>query len=159
MPGLRKSVPRIGPFLAGGAVSSSGLLLCQARSSSAGSRDRSDPNGRLADEAEHLFDSFLRDAGVHYSIVRAIASGEQKWSKITNRVGKNSASLSRPLDWLQDMDVITRVIPITEIPPGNPKKTIYRVGDPYLMFWHRFVATIRANRSTSLRWGEMVRCC
>jgi hypothetical protein len=38
------------------------------------------PSGRLSDEAEHLFDSFLEDAGVHYSIVRAIASGEQKWS-------------------------------------------------------------------------------
>ncbi len=108
------------------------------------------PSGRLADEAQHLFDSFLRDAGVHYSIVRAIASGEQKWSKITNRVGKNSASLSRPLDWLQDMDVITRVIPITETPPGNPKKNIYRLADPYLMFWHRFVAMIRANGSDDL---------
>lgn len=108
------------------------------------------PNGRLADEAQHLFDSFLRDAGVHYSIVRAIASGEQKWSKITNRVGKNSASLSRPLEWLRDMDVITRIIPITDTPPGNPKKTIYRVNDPYLLFWHRFVATVRASGSDDL---------
>lgn len=108
------------------------------------------PSGRLADEGQHLFDSFLGDAGVHYSIVRAIANGEQKWSKITNRVGKDSASLSRPLDWLQDMDVISRVIPITETPPGNPKKTIYRLADPYLAFWHRFVAMIRASGSDDL---------
>lgn len=113
-------------------------------------RQMLNPSGRLADEAEHLFDSFLRDAGVHYSIVRAIANGEQKWSKITNRVGKDSASLSRPLDWLQNMDVITRIIPITETPPGNPKKTIYRLADPYLAFWHRFVAMIRASGSDDL---------
>lgn len=108
------------------------------------------PSGRLADEAEHLFDSFLKDAGVHYSIVRAIASGEQKWSKITSRVGKDSASLSRPLEWLQDMDVITRIIPATATPPGNPKKTIYRLADPYLAFWHRFVAMMRATGSDDL---------
>jgi AAA+ ATPase superfamily predicted ATPase len=108
------------------------------------------PSGRLADEAEHLFDSFLRDAGVHYSIVRAIASGEQKWSRITNRVGKDSASLSRPLEWLRGMDVITRIIPATETPPGNPKRAIYRLTDAYLAFWHRFVALIRATGSDDL---------
>lgn len=108
------------------------------------------PSGRLSDEAEHLFDTFLKDAGVHYSIVRAIASGEQKWSKITSRVGKESASLSRPLEWLQDMDVITRVIPATATPPGNPKRAVYRITDPYLAFWHRFVAMIRAAGSDDL---------
>jgi AAA+ ATPase superfamily predicted ATPase len=108
------------------------------------------PGGRHSDEAEHLFDSFLRDARVHYSIVRAIASGEQKWSRITSRVGKDSASLSRPLEWLQNMDVITRVIPVTAMPPGNPKRAIYRITDPYLAFWHRFVAMMRATGSDDL---------
>jgi AAA+ ATPase superfamily predicted ATPase len=109
-----------------------------------------DPGGRLAEEAEHLFDSFLRDAGVHYSIVRAIASGEQKWSRITSRVGKGGASLSRPLDWLQDMDVITRIIPVTVQPPGPAKRAMYRVTDQYLRFWHRFVAIIRATGADDL---------
>lgn len=109
-----------------------------------------DPSGRLSDEAEHLLDSFLRDAGVHYSIIRAIAHGEHKWSKITSRLGKDSASLSRPLQWLQQMSVVTRVSPITETPPGNPKKTLYRLTDPYLAFWHRFVARIRATGAAEL---------
>ncbi len=108
------------------------------------------PAGRLSDEAEHLFDAFLKEAGVHYSIVRAIASGEHKWSKITNRVGKDSASLSRPLDWLQSMDVVARIIPVTDTPPGNPKKTLYRLTDPYLQFWHHFVAMIRASGADDL---------
>jgi len=102
------------------------------------------PSGRLADEAEHLLDAFLRDAGVHYSIIRAIAYGEQRWHKITSRVGKDSASVSRPLDWLQDMELVTKVIPATDTPPGNPKKSLYRLADPYLSFWYRFVAPVRA---------------
>ncbi|MGA9838592.1 MAG: ATP-binding protein [Gemmatimonadaceae bacterium] len=119
------------------------------------------PGGRLAEEGARLFDAFLKDAGVHYSIVRAVAAGEQKWSKITSRVGKGSASLSRPLEWLRGMDIIDRVIPATEPPPGNPKKAMYRITDPYLAFWHRFVAPIRATGADDLRepgdlWQDFV---
>lgn len=108
------------------------------------------PGGRLADEAEHLFDAFLRDAGVHYSIVRAIAGGEHKWGKIMNAVGKETSSMTRPLEWLQEMDVVTRVIPITDAPTGKSRKAMYRISDPYLAFWHRFVAPLRASGAEDL---------
>jgi uncharacterized protein len=102
------------------------------------------PAGRLADEAERLLDAFTREGGVHYSLIRAIADGEHRWSRITSRVGKNSASVSRPLEWLQQMELIAKVIPVTDTPPGNPKKSLYRLADPYLAFWYRFVAPLRA---------------
>ena len=102
------------------------------------------PAGRLADEAEHLLDAFIREGGIHYSLIKAIAGGEHRWSRITSRVGKNSASVSRPLDWLQQMELVTKVIPVTDTPPGNPKKSLYRLADPYLAFWHRLVAPLRA---------------
>ena len=108
------------------------------------------PGGRLADEAEHLFDAFLRDAGVHYSIVRAIAGGEHKWGKIMNAVGKETSSLTRPLEWLQEMDVVTRMVPITDASIGKSRKAIYRISDPYLAFWHRFVAPLRASGADDL---------
>ena len=108
------------------------------------------PSGRLADEAEHLLDAFLRDGGVHYSITRAIAHGEHRWHRITSRVGKDSASVSRPLDWLQDMGIVDKVIPVTDAPPGNPKKSLYRLDDPYLSFWYRFVAPARASGAVDM---------
>jgi AAA+ ATPase superfamily predicted ATPase len=114
------------------------------------------PSGRLADEAEHLFDAFLRDAGVHYSITRAIAYGEHRWQKITNRIGKDSASVSRPLDWLQDMEIVAKVIPATDAPPGNPKKSLYRLADPYLAFWYRFVAPVRATGAVDILAPELI---
>ncbi|MGH8301616.1 MAG: ATP-binding protein [Steroidobacteraceae bacterium] len=109
-----------------------------------------DPSGRLADEGEHILDAFVRDGGVHYSILRAIAQGEHRWQKITSRIGKNSASVSRPLDWLQDMGIVTRVIPATDNPPGSPKRALYRLTDPYLVFWHRLVAPLRAAGTVDL---------
>lgn len=103
-----------------------------------------DPTARLNEEAVHCLDAFLGDAEVHYSIIEAIANGEVQWQKISNRIGKKSASLSRPLEWLKEMEVIEQVAPITEYPNPSPKSMIYRLRDPYLHFWHRFVSDIRA---------------
>ena len=110
-----------------------------------------DPGGRLAEEGARLFDAFLKDAGVHSSIVRAVAAGEQKWSKITSRVGKGSASLSRPLEWLRGMDIIDRVIPATEPPPGNPKKAMYRITGPVSGILASVRSPIRATGADDLR--------
>ncbi|GAB5537580.1 MAG: hypothetical protein Rubg2KO_38290 [Rubricoccaceae bacterium] len=113
-----------------------------------------DSSGRLYDEAAHTFDAFLSDAAVHYSVVEAIASGERRWSRITSRVGKQTSALKRPLDWLLDMEVVERVAPITEYPRPNPKRTQYRLSDPYLAFWHRFVADVKGRGLASLMAPE-----
>ena len=109
-----------------------------------------DPSGRLYDEAAHAFDAFLGDAAVHYSVVEAIAAGERRWSRITSRVGKQTSALKRPLDWLLDMEVVERVAPVTEYPRPNPKRVQYRLADPYLAFWHRFVADVKGRGLASL---------
>jgi AAA+ ATPase superfamily predicted ATPase len=100
--------------------------------------------GRLHEEAPHSFDAFVADAAVHNSIVEAIASGETRWHKISSKVGKSASSLSRPLEWLKEMEVIDHIAPITEYPNPNPKSMIYRLRDPYLQFWHSFIADLRA---------------
>lgn len=109
------------------------------------------PMGRLHDEASHVLDAFLGDAAVHYSVLDAIASGNQTWAKITTIIGKNSASLSRPLDWLEGMDIIDREEPITATAGGNPKLARYVLHDHYLRFWHRIMAPIIRSGATSMR--------
>src|SRR5690625_7136147 len=59
------------------------------------------------------------------------------------------------------MEVVDRVAPITECPKPNPKRTLYRLTDPYLTFWHRFVADVKARGLASLveperLWTEFV---
>jgi AAA+ ATPase superfamily predicted ATPase len=100
------------------------------------------PAGRLADDAQHMLDAFASDAHVHYSIVEAIAAGEQTWSGITKRVGRSGGSLLRPLQWLEEMQVIARVVPITEANPQRSKRALYRIVDPYVGFWHRMIARL-----------------
>jgi uncharacterized protein len=113
-----------------------------------------DPTARLHDDGAHVFDSFLADAGVHYSIVEAIANGETRWSKISNRIGRSSSSLLNPLNWLMDMDVVKQEAPVTEYPNPARNKMRYVVTDPYLVFWHRFIADIRARGMATLRAPE-----
>ena len=101
-----------------------------------------DSSSRLFDEAEHMLDGFLGDAEVHYSILGAIAAGQRTWSGITGRLGRSSGSLSRPMNWLIDMQVVQRVAPVTRSQPARSKQAIYRIVDPYVRFWHRFVAPL-----------------
>ncbi|MEL6705685.1 MAG: ATP-binding protein [Bacteroidota bacterium] len=115
-----------------------------------------DPSGRLHDEAAHTFDAFLADASVHYSVVEAITSGERRWSRIASRVGKQTSALARPLDWLLEMEVVERVAPLTAYPNPSPKRMLYQLADPYLVFWHRFVADIRGRGLSALTDPEVL---
>lgn len=108
------------------------------------------PAGRLYEEGAHVFDAFVGDAAVYNSVVEAIATGETRWSKIANRVGKAASSLSRPIEWLHDMEVIEHVAPLTEYPRPAPKSMLYRLRDPYLQFWYTFVSELRAQGSADL---------
>lgn len=108
-----------------------------------------DPGGRLADDAERMLDAFLGDADVHYSILQAIATGAHTWKDITQRVGKPGGSLSRPMRWLEEMQFVARIVPVTEN-PRTSRRTLYRIVDQYIAFWHRFVAPLLAAGETSL---------
>lgn len=119
------------------------------------------PTGRLVDEAEHILDTFLGEADVHYSILSAIAQGEQTWSGITNRVGKSGSSISRPLQWLDEMEIVKRIVPISEKNPAKARRAIYRITDPYIAFWHRFVEPLVRSGTVGLAdpaelWAEYV---
>jgi AAA+ ATPase superfamily predicted ATPase len=101
-----------------------------------------DPTSRLFDEAEHVLDAFLGDSQVHYSVLNAIALGEHTWSGITKRVGRPSGSLSRPIRWLLEMGYVRRDVPVTVRNPRNSKRALYRIDDPYIAFWNRFVGSL-----------------
>lgn len=89
-----------------------------------------------------MLDAFLGDAAVHYSIIDAIATGDHTWKGITGRVGRSGGSVLRPMQWLIDMQIVARTVPITETAPQKSKRTLYRITDPYVGFWHRFVAPL-----------------
>lgn len=120
-----------------------------------------DPTGPLADDAQHMLDAFLPDARVHYSILEAIATGDRTWSGITRRVGQSGGSLLRPLRWLEEMGLVEHVVPITEKTPQRSRRGLYRLCDPYVTFWHRFVSPLIHSGSLGLvppdrLWSQLI---
>lgn len=114
------------------------------------------PTSRLYDEAAHLLDAFTSDAHLYYAIIDAIANGERTFGGIAKRLGKGGSSLSRPLAWLRDMQIIARVAPLTPSGRTSHKTVQYRLTDPYLQFWYRFLLPIRATGVPELLSGKEI---
>lgn len=80
----------------------------------------------------------LRETTQASSILSLIGRGCHRVSEIAGRLEKPATSLSRPLQRLVVLDLVKR-----ETPFGSPKRTakrsLYRISDPFLRYWFRFV--------------------
>ena len=94
--------------------------------------------GRMFDEPAMLMRQELREPAVFISVMRAIANGANKLSRIADTVGMPSSSLGFYLKTLVSLGLIERVVPFGEA--ERSKRGIYRICDPAFAFWFRFVA-------------------
>jgi uncharacterized protein len=98
-------------------------------------------DGLLHEEARLLLEQELTDAAGYFSILRAIAAGQTRVSQIAMRTGVRggAARVSQMLDVLQSMWLVSRTVPVTVANPERSRQSLYRIADPYLRFWFRFV--------------------
>ncbi len=96
------------------------------------------PMGVLHEEPSRLLLDDLRDTTQAASIMSLVGQGCHRISEIAARLGKPATALSRPLQRLQEMDLIRREQPFGEASRGG-KRTLYKISDPFLRFWFRFV--------------------
>lgn len=97
-------------------------------------------DGLLHEEARLLLDVELPDASAYFSVLRAIAAGQTRVNQINQRTGIGDASrVSQMLDRLQRLWLVRREQPVTVRNPERSRKSFYRITDPYLRFWFRFV--------------------
>jgi hypothetical protein len=76
-------------------------------------------------------------------------------------VGRSGGALQRPLQWLEEMQVIARIVPVSEKNPQRSRRVLYRIIDPYVAFWHRTVVRLVNAGSLGLveparLWEEIV---
>lgn len=91
------------------------------------------------------------------AVLRRIGSGERTFSNIARAGGgMQAAALSRALTTLADKRVIARDVPLSTV---ASKEARYRVVDPYLRFWLRFVEPHMADieRGRSDRVVDVIR--
>jgi hypothetical protein len=109
----------------------------------------------LADESTDLVSTGQRVMDAEFpsdtqaaTVLRSIGAGERAFSAIASRVGLSATSVDRALTALRSKRVVTVDTPVSSRPA--PRLARYRVADPYLRFWLRFVepgvADIRRGR-------------
>jgi uncharacterized protein len=96
-------------------------------------------DGLLHEEARLLLAQELPDPAAHFSILRAIAAGQTRVSQIAMRTGIAAARVNQMLETLRSMWLVTREHPVTVRNPERSRQSFYRIADPYLRFWFRFV--------------------
>jgi len=103
-----------------------------------------DPDGYLHSEPEFLLREELREPRNYFGILQAIAGGRTRLNEIAQITGLERTAASRYLATLRDLRLVERRVPITETQPEKSRKGIYRLSDPFLRFWFRFVGPCRS---------------
>lgn len=101
-------------------------------------------NGLLYEEPELLLRREVDDISSYFVIIKSIAEGNHRQSKISDATGIRQTSLSKYLKILIDLDILEREVPITENNPEKCKTSLYQIKDNFLRFWFRFVYPERA---------------
>lgn len=99
--------------------------------------------GLLFDEPYRLFIDDMRDIVQASTLLSFIGNGVNRISEIATRTNKPATSLSGPLDKLITLGYIQRDIPFGDS-ARNSKKGLYKISDPFMDFYFRFVVPNRS---------------
>lgn len=102
-----------------------------------------DPMGVLHNEPTRLLLDDLKETTQAASILSLIGQGCHRISEIAARLNKPTTSLTRPMQRLIELGLIKRERPFGAS-PRKGKKALYRLDDPFLAFWFRYVEPNRS---------------
>jgi hypothetical protein len=97
------------------------------------------PSAFLYAEPDFLLRKEVSEIGSYFSVLKTIAAGNHKLSKIATALGVAQSNLTSYLKTLIDLDIIEREVPITEENPEKSKMGLYRIKDNFISFWFKFV--------------------
>lgn len=102
-----------------------------------------DPGSPLIVVGERMLAAEFPSDAQARTVLAAIGSGEATFTSIANLTGLGATSLQRALELLQMKKVVCREQPLSV--PATQKNDRYRIADPYLSFWLRFVGPALGN--------------
>lgn len=94
----------------------------------------------LFEEPSNLLKQELRDPATYNSIINAIATGASKLSKIASKANVASGAVSKYLQNLISLGIISKKVPVTEMGKSKSRNTIYIISDGMFRFWYTFVS-------------------
>lgn len=93
----------------------------------------------LYDEPNFLLQREVSEVGSYFSVIKTIAAGNQKLSKIATTLELKQTGLTKYLKTLIDLDILEREVPITEDNPESCKRGLYKIRDNFMLFWFKFI--------------------
>jgi AAA+ ATPase superfamily predicted ATPase len=108
-----------------------------------------DPLGPLHGEPTRILLDDVSDVSRPASILALVGQGCHRVSEIAARLGARATDLSRPLTLLLDLGMLSRELPFGESTRSS-KRTLYRINDPLLRTWYRFVEPNRSRLGAGL---------
>ena len=100
-------------------------------------------NGTLYEESIKLIKDDIKDTVKTATIMSYVGAGAHRLSEIAGRSGEIATNLSRPLSKLISLGYLTKEIPFGENEKSS-KKSLYKIGDPFMNFYFRFIAPNRS---------------
>lgn len=100
-------------------------------------------NGTLYEEPIKLFQDDVKDIVKTSTIMSYIGTGANRLSEIAARCNEPATNLSRPLKKLIDFGFLAKDVPFG-IDEKNAKKSLYKIADPFMDFYYRFVVPNRS---------------
>ena len=101
------------------------------------------PLGVLHREPLALLQDDLREVAQSATVLALIGSGCHRSSEIAGRMQRPATALSRPLERLVDLGLVRRDTPFGTS-ARDTKRSLYRIDDPFVRFWFRFVEPARS---------------
>lgn len=95
-------------------------------------------DGRLFEEPNNLIKQELRDPANYNSVIAAVAPGHSRLNEIATATKIKATSWRSFLNNLIELEIVERVVPITE-DPNKSKKSVYKIKDGMYRFWYRFI--------------------
>lgn len=98
------------------------------------------PRAVLENEVRFLLSSErIRDPSPYNAVLEAIAHGETQFGGIQSMSGIERGRLSFYIQTLRELGWIWREYPYGD---RSDRRALYRIADPFLAFWYRFVAPL-----------------
>ncbi len=98
-----------------------------------------DRNAMLYEEPFFLLGREVKEIGNYFSVLKSIADGNHKAGKIAGALQIKEINLRHYLKTLSDLNIVQRLVPVTEKQPEKSKLSQYVIGDEFLRFWFRFI--------------------
>ena len=100
-------------------------------------------DGILYDEPSRLFLDEMRDAELSASILALVGGGCNRLSEIAARLERPATSLTGTINRLISYGYLLRELPFSDS-PKNSKRSLYKIDDPFLNFYFRYVSPYRS---------------